>query len=74
MKSARRVRHCDSIASQRRWLAAVAKLPWCHGSVWSQCRSWYRMDNGKVVALFPGFTREYVEALDRPDFAEFSFG
>ncbi|MBA3589890.1 NAD(P)/FAD-dependent oxidoreductase [Methylibium sp.] len=44
------------------------------GSVWSQCRSWYRMDNGKVVALFPGFTRKYVAALDRPDFAEFSFG
>ena len=23
------------------------------GSVWSQCRSWYRLDNGRVFALFP---------------------
>ncbi|HEX4854042.1 alpha/beta hydrolase fold domain-containing protein [Arenimonas sp.] len=34
-------------------------------SVWAQCRSWYRMDGGKVVAIFPGFTREYVEGLRR---------
>ncbi|HEU0153004.1 MAG TPA: alpha/beta hydrolase fold domain-containing protein [Arenimonas sp.] len=33
------------------------------GSVWAQCRSWYRMDNGKVVAIFPGYTREYVDTL-----------
>ena len=35
-------------------------------SVWSQCRSWYRMDGGKVVAIFPGFTREYVRAVRAP--------
>ncbi|KFL37245.1 hypothetical protein N788_10420 [Arenimonas donghaensis DSM 18148 = HO3-R19] len=33
------------------------------GSVWAQCRSWYRMDNGKVVAIFPGFTAEYRRGL-----------
>ena len=33
------------------------------GSVWSQCRSWYRMDGGKVIAIFPGFTREYASAV-----------
>jgi cation diffusion facilitator CzcD-associated flavoprotein CzcO len=38
------------------------------GSVWSQCQSWYRMDNGKIVALFPGFTAEYVKAVRQPDF------
>jgi cation diffusion facilitator CzcD-associated flavoprotein CzcO len=41
------------------------------GSVWSHCRSWYRMDNGKIVALFPGFTREYVNAVRRPDMASY---
>lgn len=33
------------------------------GSVWAQCRSWYRMDNGKVVAIFPGFTAEYARGF-----------
>jgi cation diffusion facilitator CzcD-associated flavoprotein CzcO len=41
------------------------------GSVWSHCRSWYRMDNGKIVALFPGFTSEYVNAVRRPDMASY---
>jgi cation diffusion facilitator CzcD-associated flavoprotein CzcO len=39
------------------------------GSVWSLCRSWYRADNGRITALFPGFTREYVRAVRRPDVA-----
>ena len=41
------------------------------GSVWTHCRSWYRLDNGKVVALFPGYTGEYVGAIARPDFSEY---
>ena len=41
------------------------------GSVWSQCRSWYRMDNGRIVALFPGFTREYVRAVRVPRLADY---
>ena len=44
------------------------------GSVWSHCRSWYRMDSGRIVALFPGFTREYVRAVRRPDFGAYAFG
>ena len=36
------------------------------GSVWAQCRSWYRMDNGRVVAIFPGFTAEYARGFDGP--------
>ena len=44
------------------------------GSVWSQCRSWYRMDNGKIVALFPGFTAEYVKAVRQPDFSSYRMG
>lgn len=35
------------------------------GSVWSACRSWYRMEGGRIVALWPGFTREYVRGLAR---------
>jgi cation diffusion facilitator CzcD-associated flavoprotein CzcO/acetyl esterase/lipase len=36
-------------------------------SVWAQCRSWYRMEGGRIVALFPGFTREYARSLRRLD-------
>jgi cation diffusion facilitator CzcD-associated flavoprotein CzcO/acetyl esterase/lipase len=42
-------------------------------SVWSHCRSWYRMENGKIVALFPGFTAEYVKAVLKPDFSHYRF-
>ncbi|HOX67880.1 MAG TPA: alpha/beta hydrolase fold domain-containing protein [Burkholderiaceae bacterium] len=42
-------------------------------SVWSQCRSWYRMENGRVFALFPGFTREYVQSVRMPDLADYVF-
>jgi cation diffusion facilitator CzcD-associated flavoprotein CzcO len=44
------------------------------GSVWSRCRSWYRMDGGKIVALFPGFTAEYVKAVQRPDGQAYRLG
>ena len=44
------------------------------GSVWAHCRSWYRMDNGRIVALFPGFTREYVQAVRKPDLGDYAFG
>ena len=44
------------------------------GSVWSLCRSWYRADNGKVVALFPGFTPEYVKAVETPNYTDYHFG
>ena len=41
------------------------------GSVWSTCRSWYRTDAGKIVALWPGFTREYTTGLQQTDWSEF---
>lgn len=44
------------------------------GSVWAQCRSWYRMEGGKIVALFPGFTAEYVKAVQRPDSQAYRLG
>jgi len=36
------------------------------GSVWSQCQSWYRATNGRIVALFPGGSAEYVAAVRVP--------
>lgn len=66
-----------------RWISVSARAQREHnaalqarlqGSVWTQCRSWYRTDAGKVVALFPGFTREYRRALERPDYADYEFG
>lgn len=41
------------------------------GSVWSLCRSWYRTESGRIVALWPGFTAEYVRGLARPDWADY---
>jgi cation diffusion facilitator CzcD-associated flavoprotein CzcO len=42
------------------------------GSVWSHCRSWYRMDSGKIVALWPGFTKEYVGGLNDVDWSDYT--
>ena len=44
------------------------------GSVWSQCRSWYRADSGRNIALWPGFTREYVRTVAALSFQDFEFG
>ena len=43
-------------------------------SVWSQCRSWYRADSGRNIAIWPGFTREYVRAVAAQSWGEFEFG
>ena len=44
------------------------------GSVWSLCRSWYRTDSGRIVAIFPGFTSEYVKSLRRFYRDDYLFG
>jgi cation diffusion facilitator CzcD-associated flavoprotein CzcO len=44
------------------------------GAVWSQCRSWYRADSGRNIAIWPGFTREYVRAVGQQPFTAFEFG
>jgi cation diffusion facilitator CzcD-associated flavoprotein CzcO/acetyl esterase/lipase len=68
-------------ASGARWLDLRAEVMVEHnrmlqarlaGSVWTACRSWYRTDSGKVVALWPGFTAEYQKAIARPDFANYT--
>ena len=44
------------------------------GSVWSQCRSWYRHENGRITALWPGRTGEYVQALRASRWQDYVFG
>lgn len=44
------------------------------GSVWSTCRSWYRAANGRNIAIWPGFTREYVLALSSCRWEGYRFG
>ena len=68
---------------EQRWIAVRADVAAAHdaaqqrrlaGSVWSQCRSWYRAESGRIVAIWPGFTREYVRAVRRPDPAAYELG
>ena len=44
------------------------------GSVWSLCRSWYRTDSGKITALWPGFTAEYVRGLEQVRWDDYAIG
>jgi hypothetical protein len=41
------------------------------GTAWTQCDSWYRDDQGRIVANWPGYMREYVEATSELNAAEF---
>jgi cation diffusion facilitator CzcD-associated flavoprotein CzcO len=43
-------------------------------SVWAACRSWYRAGDGRIFALFPGFTREYVRQVRAQQFSEYDIG
>jgi cation diffusion facilitator CzcD-associated flavoprotein CzcO/acetyl esterase/lipase len=70
-------------AQGRRWIAIrpevaaaqdAAQQQRLRGSVWSRCSSWYRADNGRIVAIWPGFTAEYVKAVRRPDEAAYELG
>ena len=74
----RRVKH-----QNKRWIDVRADVMAAHnqqlqqrlaGSVWTQCRSWYRMEGGRVVALFPGFTAEYVRAVRHPAAQDYTLG
>jgi cation diffusion facilitator CzcD-associated flavoprotein CzcO/acetyl esterase/lipase len=67
----------------KRWIDVRADVMAAHnqqlqqrlaGSVWTQCRSWYRMEGGRVVALFPGFTAEYVRAVRQPAAKDYTLG
>ena len=43
-------------------------------SVWAACRSWYRAADGRIFALWPGFTRDYVRAVRGQRMEEFDIG
>lgn len=43
-------------------------------SVWAGCRSWYRSSDGRIFALFPGFTREYVHRVQAQRVDEYDIG
>ena len=42
------------------------------GTAWTRCRSWYREEDGRIVANWPGYMREYEERTRRLDPAEFA--
>jgi cation diffusion facilitator CzcD-associated flavoprotein CzcO len=43
------------------------------GTAWTQCDSWYRDRNGRIVANWPGYMTEYAERLRVLDPGEFEF-
>jgi cation diffusion facilitator CzcD-associated flavoprotein CzcO len=43
------------------------------GTAWLECDSWYRNENGRIVANWPGYMREYVEQTRQFDAREYSF-
>src|SRR4051794_32591179 len=42
------------------------------GTAWTRCDSWYREDDGRIVANWPGYMREYVERTSELDPADFA--
>ena len=43
------------------------------GTAWTGCDSWYRDANGRIVANWPGYMREYVAATRELDLTEYRF-
>jgi hypothetical protein len=41
------------------------------GTAWTQCDSWYRDAQGRIVANWPGYMREYAEAAKALDPSEY---
>lgn len=41
------------------------------GTAWTRCDSWYRDESGRIVANWPRFMRQYLDATRRLDPAEF---
>ncbi len=41
------------------------------GTAWTECNSWYRDDNGRIVANWPGYMYEYRDRLRTLDPGEF---
>jgi cation diffusion facilitator CzcD-associated flavoprotein CzcO len=43
------------------------------GTAWTQCDSWYRDENGRIVTNWPGYMREYLEQTRQLDAGEYHF-
>ncbi|WP_354700434.1 Baeyer-Villiger monooxygenase [Paraconexibacter sp. AEG42_29] len=43
------------------------------GTAWTLCDSWYRTDEGRIVANWPGYMREYEAATRQLDPAQFAY-
>jgi cation diffusion facilitator CzcD-associated flavoprotein CzcO len=43
------------------------------GTAWTQCDSWYRDEQGRIVANWPGYMREYLEQAKQLNASEFEF-
>jgi hypothetical protein len=43
------------------------------GTAWTDCHSWYRDDNGRIVTNWPGYMREYRQLTREFDPAEYQF-
>ncbi|MEA2215025.1 MAG: hypothetical protein QOK19_586 [Solirubrobacteraceae bacterium] len=43
------------------------------GTAWTACDSWYRDAQGRIVANWPGYMREYAEQAARLDASQFDF-
>ena len=42
------------------------------GTAWTRCDSWYRDEDGRIVANWPGYMRDYLQATREPDPEDFS--
>jgi cation diffusion facilitator CzcD-associated flavoprotein CzcO len=43
------------------------------GTAWTQCDSWYRDENGRIVANWPGYMREYLKQTAQLDASDYRF-
>jgi cation diffusion facilitator CzcD-associated flavoprotein CzcO len=43
------------------------------GTAWTECDSWYRDADGRIVANWPGYMREYLQRAERLDAGEYRF-
>src|SRR5947209_16758488 len=43
------------------------------GTAWTRCDSWYRDEEGRIVANWPGYMREYRQRTERLAAADYRF-
>ena len=67
----------------RRWIGVKASVAAAQdavqqqrlaASVWNRCSSWYRTEGGRIVAIWPGYARDYERAVRRIDEDAYELG